>query len=51
MHGAIPPLLLYIFIAWCLVKHRDIFTFTVTDINDVACFMLLAQQYSTNTIL
>jgi len=25
--GAIPPLPLYDFIAWCLVKHRDNFTF------------------------
>jgi hypothetical protein len=23
MRGAIPPLLLYVFIAWYLVKHRD----------------------------
>jgi hypothetical protein len=27
MRGAIPPLPQYIFIAWCLVKHRDNFTF------------------------
>jgi len=26
--GAIPSLLQYIFMAWCLVKHRDNFTFT-----------------------
>jgi hypothetical protein len=25
MHGAIPPLPQYVFMAWCLVKHRDIF--------------------------
>jgi hypothetical protein len=24
----IPPLLQYVFMAWCLVKHRDNFTFT-----------------------
>jgi hypothetical protein len=23
MHGATPPLLQYVFVAWCLVKHRD----------------------------
>jgi hypothetical protein len=23
MRGAIPPLSQYVFIAWCLVKHRD----------------------------
>jgi hypothetical protein len=28
MHGAIPPLPQYVFMAWCLVKHRDNFTFT-----------------------
>jgi hypothetical protein len=27
MHGAIPPLPQYVFMAWCLVKHRDKFTF------------------------
>jgi len=28
MRGAIPPLPLYVFTTWCLVKHRDNFTFT-----------------------
>jgi hypothetical protein len=28
--GAIPPLPEYVFLAWCLVKHRDIFTFSFT---------------------
>jgi hypothetical protein len=27
MHGAIPPLPQYAFMAWHLVKHRDNFTF------------------------
>jgi hypothetical protein len=27
MRGAIPPLPQYVFIAWCLVKHRHNFTF------------------------
>jgi hypothetical protein len=27
MRGAIPPLRLYVFMAWCLIKHRDNFTF------------------------
>jgi hypothetical protein len=27
MRGAIPPLYQYVFMAWCLVKHRDNFTF------------------------
>jgi hypothetical protein len=30
MHGAIPPLPQYVFMAWCLVKHRDNFTFILT---------------------
>jgi hypothetical protein len=28
MRGAIPPLPQYVSMAWCLVKHRDNFTFT-----------------------
>jgi hypothetical protein len=28
MRGAISTLPLYVFMAWCLVKHRDNFTFT-----------------------
>jgi hypothetical protein len=27
MRGAIPPFPHYVFMAWCLVKHRDNFTF------------------------
>jgi hypothetical protein len=30
MRGATPPLPQYVFMAWCLVKHRDNFTFTST---------------------
>jgi hypothetical protein len=30
MSGAIPPFPQYIFMAWCLVKHRDNFTFYFT---------------------
>jgi hypothetical protein len=30
--GAIPPLPQYIFMAWCLVKHRNNFTFTLPHI-------------------
>jgi hypothetical protein len=30
IRGAIPPLPLYVFMALCLVKHRDNFTFTFT---------------------
>jgi len=28
MSKAIHPILLYVIMAWCLVKHRDKFTFT-----------------------
>jgi len=28
MSGVIPPLHQYAFMTWCLVKHRDNFTFT-----------------------
>jgi len=28
MRGSIPPIPQYLFMAWCLVKHRDNFTFT-----------------------
>jgi hypothetical protein len=31
MRGAIPPLPQYVFMAWCLVKHRDNFTFSTND--------------------
>jgi hypothetical protein len=30
MRGAIPPLPQYVFMAWCLLKHRDNFTFAFT---------------------
>jgi hypothetical protein len=31
MRGAIPPLLQYVFMAWCLVKHRDFKTNLVSQ--------------------
>jgi hypothetical protein len=36
MRGAIPPLPQYVFIAWCLVKHRDNFTFIFLIFEDSA---------------
>jgi hypothetical protein len=33
MRGAIHPLFQYVFVAWCLVKHRGNFTITFTIIN------------------
>jgi hypothetical protein len=49
MHGAIPPFLQYDFMAWCLVKHRDNFTFLylyeipakITAVTDY-CVVLIA---------
>jgi len=32
VRGTIPPLRQYVFIVWCLAKHRDNFTFTFKDI-------------------
>jgi len=35
MRRAIPPIPQYVFMAWCLIKHRDNFTFfTVSLSND-----------------
>jgi len=33
MRGAIPLIPQYVFMAWYLVKHRDIFTFTFGNTN------------------
>jgi hypothetical protein len=33
MRGTIPPRPQYVFIAWCLVKHRDNFNFTLLYTN------------------
>jgi len=35
MRGYIPPLPQYVFLAWCLVKHRDNFAFTFPFISCV----------------
>jgi hypothetical protein len=47
MLGAIPPLPQYVFMAWCLVKHRDNFTFTFSNIwRSVQVMKLLVMQSS-----
>jgi hypothetical protein len=33
MSGAIPPLHKYVFVAWCLVKHEDNFTFNLQKVS------------------
>jgi hypothetical protein len=35
MRGAIPPHPRYVFMAWCLVKHRDNFTFTLPLLQNI----------------
>jgi hypothetical protein len=37
MSGAIPPLPKYAFMVWCLVKHRDNFTFTLLGDQMMKC--------------
>jgi hypothetical protein len=43
MHGAVPLLLQYVFMAWCLVKHRD-FTFICLKIFGVEEISLLRKD-------
>jgi hypothetical protein len=45
MSGAIPPLPQYVFIAWCLVKHRDNFTFTLHPAMMRFIIVLLTKLY------
>jgi hypothetical protein len=48
MRRAIPPLPQYALISWCLVKHRDNFTFTFYDIDmtgHVACMREMLNAY------
>jgi hypothetical protein len=54
MCGAIPPLPQYVFMAWCLVKHRDNFTFTFYAIEIVPpshsdCESTATKQLQTET--
>jgi hypothetical protein len=49
MHGTIPPLPQYAFMAWCSVKerHRDNFTFTIyTALDENSCFALFMKGAS-----
>jgi len=38
MRGSIPPFPQYVFMVWCLVKHRDNFTFNFTVYNNLLLF-------------
>jgi hypothetical protein len=44
MSGAIPPLLQYAFMAWCLVKRRDNFTFAFTFTTTWRVLMLRMEE-------
>jgi len=48
MHGAIPPLSQYVFMEWCLVKHKDKFTFTLT-VNNIN--MTIVRTFEVGEIL
>jgi hypothetical protein len=50
LRGAIPPLPQYVFIAWCLVKHRDNFTFTylMTQRDIILCPCVRGPGFSTS---
>jgi hypothetical protein len=58
MSGDIPPLPQYAFMAWCLVKHRDNFTFTLTLLLRLylhccllnACSLVLKTLYQVHTL-
>jgi hypothetical protein len=44
MRGAIPSLPQYAFMVWCLVKHRDNFTFTFTSKTSEFCIRSDSQR-------
>jgi hypothetical protein len=37
MRGVIPPLPQYVFMAWCLVKHKNKFTFCLLPYTHYSC--------------
>jgi hypothetical protein len=44
MRGAIPPLPQYAFMAWCLVKHRDNFIFTLHKGISLSILLLISHD-------
>jgi len=44
--GAIPPSPQYILLAWCIVKHRDNFTFTLFVLDSGVHFVKTAEEES-----
>jgi len=51
MRGAIPPLPQFVFKAWCLVKHRDNFTFTRSVSSAGLCLSDVELQVVMNTYI
>jgi hypothetical protein len=52
MRGAMPPLRQYVFMAWCLVKHRDNFTFIVQKyIADSDCRPIHGRYFEFTSII
>jgi hypothetical protein len=49
--GAIPPLPQYVFMAWCLVKRRDNFTFALTFYGTIVLWNTLRSHYKILTCL
>jgi hypothetical protein len=52
MRGATPPLPQYVFTVWCLVEHRDnfTFTFTFTDLKELGCLTCSYSKLTSETI-
>jgi hypothetical protein len=50
MRGAIPPLPQYVFMAWCLVKHRDNFTFIFIKIISYSAYYNSLQLITSLTV-
>jgi len=53
MPGAIPPLLQFVFIAWCLVKHRGNFTFAFIMMVDffkggISCYVNMERNHESD---
>jgi fatty-acid desaturase len=44
MRAALSPLVQYVFMALCLVKHKEHYTFTVNDITHYSIFRMPSSQ-------
>jgi hypothetical protein len=58
IRGAVPPLIQYVFMAWCLIKHRENFTvilpylllLSLSKINEVMAFIHLTFSPNPNQL-